>query len=209
MSTTRLARWLLQRLAGGPQRDSLIGDLDEQLARGKPSFWYWHQVVSAILIGVASDLREHKRLVTGSVILSFAMVFAWVETTLALYLWVSETWVNASVGGFRDSGLWFVFWHPFGGGLCLVWCVGSAASGRLIARWSRPAILIAGASVQFPLALWSSSSVWLHPERWAGAPAHLWLPVYTGAIIAAVGMPGATLLGGLWRREEVPRCSTG
>lgn len=156
------------------------------------------------MVGVASDLRGHKLLAIGTVVLSFAIAFAWVETTLALYLWVSETWVNARVGDLRSSGLLFVFWHPFGAGLCLIWCVGSAASGRLIARWSGPAMLIAGASAQFPLALWSSSSVWLDPDRWAGAPAHIWFPVYAGAILVAVGMPGAALLGGLWHRDEVP-----
>jgi hypothetical protein len=52
MSTTRLARWFLLRLARGPQRESLIGDLDEQLARGRPSFWYWRQAVSAIVAGL-------------------------------------------------------------------------------------------------------------------------------------------------------------
>ena len=136
--STRLARWLLLRLAGGPQRDSLIGDLDEQLARGQSSYWYWHQVVSAIFVGVAGDLRDHKLLATGSIILSFAIALAWVEATLALYLWVSETWVNAWVGGLRDPGLWFVFWHPFGGRLCLIWCLGSAASGRLIVQLVSP-----------------------------------------------------------------------
>ncbi len=39
MNTIPLERWLLERLAGGPQRDALIGDLDEQLARGRPSYW--------------------------------------------------------------------------------------------------------------------------------------------------------------------------
>lgn len=200
----RLASWLLRRLASGPKRESLIGDLDEQFARGRSSSWYWRQVLSAILVGVVSDLHDHKLIAAGSAILSFAIVFAWVETTLALYLWVSETWVNAWVGDFRDSGLLFVFWHPFSGGLGLIWCVGSAASGWLIARWSRPAMLIAAAVAQFPLALWSSSSVWLNPERWSGAPARIWLPVYAGAIIVTVGIPICTILGGLWRAGDVP-----
>jgi hypothetical protein len=198
MSTTRLARWFLLRLARGPQRESLIGDLDEQLARGRPSFWYWRQAVSAIVAGLVGDLRDDKMLAAWSAVLSFALVFGWVEMTLALYLWVSEAWVNARVGGFQDSGLLFVFWHPFAGGLGLIWCVGSLASGWLIAQRSRPAMLLAAAVAQFPLALWLSRSVWLDAERWSGAPAHIWLPVYAGAIIVTAGLPGATLLGALW-----------
>ncbi len=204
MSTTRLASWILQRLAGGPQRESLIGDLDEQRARGRSPLWYWRQVISAIMVGVASDLGDHKLLAAGSAGLSFAIAFAWVQSTLALYVWTSETWLNTLVGNFRDSGLLFAFWHPFSGGLTLIWCVGSGAIGWVMARWSRPAMLVAAAMSQFPLALWSTSAVWLHPERWSGAPTHIWLPVYAGAIIATLGMPGATLLGALCRREDVP-----
>ena len=54
----RLASWLLRRFAAGPQRESLIGDLDEQFARGRSSLWYWRQVATAIL---ASRSRHHRR----------------------------------------------------------------------------------------------------------------------------------------------------
>ena len=45
----RLASWLLRCFVAGPQRQSLIGDLDEQFARGRSSLWYWRQVATAIL----------------------------------------------------------------------------------------------------------------------------------------------------------------
>lgn len=196
----RLASWLLRRFAVGPQRESLIGDLDEQLVRGRSSLWYWRQVVSAILLGVGQDLREHWRLAIGSTMLTWVFVIVWVESTLALYLWVGEMGVNVWV---EDSVL-FYFWHPFSGGLCLVWCLGSAANGWLIARWSRPAMVVAAALAQLPLALWWSSSVWFYAERWAGSPGRLWFPAYVGAIVVIVGMPTATLLGGLWQWRKDP-----
>ena len=46
----RFPSWLLRRFPDGPRRESLIGDLDEQFARGRSSFWYWRQVLSAILV---------------------------------------------------------------------------------------------------------------------------------------------------------------
>lgn len=206
MSTSqppRLASWLVRRFAGGPQRESLVGDLDEQFARGRSSRWYWRQVVTTLLVCVARDLREHRLLAVRSVILTWALVIAWVEITLALYLWVSETWVYAWVA---DSVI-FYFWHPCGGGLCLIWCAGSGVAGWVSAQRSathRLAMVVASALAQLPLALWWSSSVWLHLERWAGAPARLWVPSYVSAVIIIVGMPAAAVFGGLWRADDVP-----
>ena len=55
----RVADWLLFRLASGPRRDSLIGDLHEQYRRGRSAAWYWRQTVKAILATIVSDLRRH------------------------------------------------------------------------------------------------------------------------------------------------------
>jgi hypothetical protein len=45
----RLARWLIERLAGRYQRESFIGDLAEEYAHGRSRVWYWKQVVSVVL----------------------------------------------------------------------------------------------------------------------------------------------------------------
>jgi hypothetical protein len=46
----RLATWLLERLSSGYHRESLVGDLFEQYARGRTRFWYWRQVLVAIFV---------------------------------------------------------------------------------------------------------------------------------------------------------------
>ena len=193
----RLANWLLRRFACVPKRESLAGDLDEQFARGRPAFWYWRQVLSAILIGVASDVLEHKRLALQSVMIMLTIVVPWVETTWALYLRVSETWVYAWV---NSSNVLFELWIPFGGGLCLMWCVGSAASGWVNARLGgnhRSAMVVATALAQIPLALWWSSPVWLHAGMISRVGPKLWVPNYIWAVVVLVGMPVCTVLGGL------------
>ena len=199
----RLASWLLRRFVAGPHRESLFGDLDEQFMRGRSSLWYWRQVLSAILVGVVQELREEWRLAIGSVVLTWVIVIVWVESTLALYLWVGEMGLNVWVEG----SVFFYFWHPFGGGLCLVWCAGSAVAGWAAAQRSghhRMAMVVASALVQVPLTLWWNSSVWLHLERLAEMPARLWVPISVQAAIAMVGMPAATLIAGLWRADDVP-----
>jgi hypothetical protein len=198
----RLASWLLRRLACGQKRESLIGDLDEQFARGRSSFWYWRQVLSAILAGIAADLREHPRLAVRSVILTWAVVLTWVESTWQLYLWVSENWVNAWTNG--GSGVLFEFWHPFGGGLCLIWCVGSALGGRVVGRLSpshRPAMVVASALAQVPLTLWWGLPVWWHLNPLG--PARFNVPIRIWLAVVLVGIPTSTLLGGLWGADEV------
>jgi len=55
---------------------------------------YWRQVFVAILASITRDLREHPWLAIRSVILTSAVVIARVESTLALYVWVGEKWVN-------------------------------------------------------------------------------------------------------------------
>jgi hypothetical protein len=195
-----LASWLLQRLACGPKRESLVGDLDEQFERGRSAFWYWRQVLSAILVGVAADLREHKLPAVRSVVLTWVVVIAWVESTWALNLWVSERWVYAWV---NSSVVLFEFWIPFGGGLCLIWCVGSALSGWVIGRLSpnhRAAMVAASVLAQIPLTLWWGLPVWLH----AGHITRFSVPLRIYAAIVLVGMPTCTLLGGLWGADDVP-----
>ena len=135
-------------------------------------------------------------------LLTWAIVIVWARSTLALYLWVGDTGLNVWVNG----SVFFYFWHPFGGGLCLVWCVGSAVAGWATAQRSghhRMAMVVASALAQVPLALWWSRSVWLHLERFAEFPATYWVPISVQTGIVIVGMPAATLLAGLWRADEV------
>jgi hypothetical protein len=64
-------------------------------------------------------------------LLNCAIVVAWVQVTLAAYLWVAGMWLNART---PTSGLLFEFLVPFGAGLCLLWCVGGAAGGWIATR---------------------------------------------------------------------------
>src|SRR5437773_2937636 len=70
----RVATWLVYRLASGPKRESLIGDLIEQHHRGRSAVWYWGQVLSAILAGAARDARAHKMLTIRGVIVGLAFL---------------------------------------------------------------------------------------------------------------------------------------
>ena len=53
----RLADWLLRRLTSGRRRDSIIGDLHEQYARGRTVFWFWRHTLTTILVSDAMKQR--------------------------------------------------------------------------------------------------------------------------------------------------------
>jgi hypothetical protein len=56
-SPPAFATWLLAHFASDYQRDSLVGDLIEQYRQGKSRFWYWKQVVAALVVASAKVLR--------------------------------------------------------------------------------------------------------------------------------------------------------
>ena len=56
-SPPALATWLLTHFASDYQRDSLVGDLIEQYYQGGSRFWYWKQVVAALVVASAKVLR--------------------------------------------------------------------------------------------------------------------------------------------------------
>ena len=74
----RVATWLLERLASGPKRESLIGDLAEQYRRGRSSAWYWRQVFMALLVSTTRDIGGHKLVVVRAVVISWMFLIPWI-----------------------------------------------------------------------------------------------------------------------------------
>jgi len=54
------ARWMLAHLAPGESNEALAGDLHEEFCAGRSAAWYWRQVLSAICIRCARELRLHR-----------------------------------------------------------------------------------------------------------------------------------------------------
>src|ERR1700730_14558533 len=70
----RLADWLLLRLASGPKRHSLVGDLHEQYERGRSSPWYWRQAAKRIVFNLGMSLGRNALVLGLFCIFSFALV---------------------------------------------------------------------------------------------------------------------------------------
>jgi len=78
----RVAAWLLRVTASGPYAESLEGDLQEQLASGRTSAWYWSQVSVAVVRSGMRFARVHG--------VSFIAAFAAAWAVMALSFWINE-----------------------------------------------------------------------------------------------------------------------
>jgi hypothetical protein len=72
------ANWLLERLGLDV---ALAGDLLEECARGRSTFWYWRQMLIAVLTGIWGAIRDHKLLALRAIATGFAIEF------LLIFLW--------------------------------------------------------------------------------------------------------------------------
>jgi hypothetical protein len=91
----------------------------------------------------------------------------------------------------------FVWWELYGGGLTLVWCLGSALIGRVVARRTSAVLVLVLIAAQSPLILWWGVPIALHTgARYGVAPRHP-LNFWVIATVVLVGMPLLTLIAGL------------
>jgi hypothetical protein len=199
------ALWLMQRF---DVPDALIGDLIEQRRAGRSAVWLWRQAVVAVVQSTHRVLRRQKGLALVTALVSAAALVVWAESTWALYLWISDKWMNAWasrgatwVQGVRVGGFWsralYVWWELYGGGLSLLWCAGSALIGRLVARRQSMALLLASVGAQLPFVLWWGVPIWLRAAEYVGLRAVHPVNFRVVAAVILIGMPLSTLLAGL------------
>ena len=195
----RLATWLLERLASGEKRESLVGDLIEQHRNGRSASWYWRQALTAILAGAVTDLRAHKLLAIRAVMIGFACMWAfsalsrfamqvlWTLSSGGVY--IGDHWIRLDYGWIRHS-------RDFA---ALLTTLGSAASGWIVGRLHREhqasmvfafvTSVIVGSIVQVVLLV---SII-----GWAIRPITQYRPLLA-VLMFFVVVPTSVLLGGLW-----------
>jgi hypothetical protein len=164
--------------------------LEERFCRGRSRSWYWWQALVAFAGQLRAEIRDHKALAAGTAVVVWLCTIAWVEGTWWLYATATHRWpiLNRST-----------FWLWYGGGLQVVWCVGSALIGSIAARGRdrlpSAAILVALVAL-FPLTVWWGGP-WLirsfHTDAWYRVPQLVF------ALSVLVGMPTCTLIGCYWQ----------
>jgi hypothetical protein len=72
-----LATWILEHLTYGTHKDALVGDLLEELRRGRSTHWYCRQVLSAIGLELSRRPREY----------TLTLIFSAAWSTLYPFWW--------------------------------------------------------------------------------------------------------------------------
>jgi hypothetical protein len=72
-----LATWILEHLTYGTHKQALVGDLLEELRRGRSTRWYWRQVLSAIGVELSRRPRDY----------ALTLIFSAAWSTLYPFWW--------------------------------------------------------------------------------------------------------------------------
>jgi hypothetical protein len=201
----RVSTWLLERLAPRYRRESLVGDLREQVHRGRSVWWYRRQVVGTILVGLAADLAAHKLLAVRALALGWSamyLVYQFIgpliqQTRMTLFSrWGAALWGESEV--LRQ--LWVYYGLPF----ILLTCLIFMAIGWMVARLHRrhlPGIVVLfSATLLIPAAFQAlETQRLLETELWPGWGwgSFRWALVFH-ALVSIVAYPLCVLIGGLW-----------
>jgi hypothetical protein len=184
MKPPRLAEWLLTHAVPGPMIDSLAGDLAEEFARRRSALWYWRQVVVAILMGHASEVRQHWVLTIRTIALTWTVNLA---AVVLGYRLMASIFVNGR------ADIQPVVWSQ-----PVLWFLGGAATGFSIAllhrRHCRTMLLTGSVS----LLAWAFVSIVLFKR---GASQHSFPLIAAAATVYyAIALAGFVVASSLARR---------
>ncbi len=93
MTCPRVARWLLARAETLGAQDALVGDLSEEIAHGRSSYWIGRQLLGVYGCAVVGQLRRRARLSPHLVAIALvALLFG--MAAIAPFGTVVETWMS-------------------------------------------------------------------------------------------------------------------
>ncbi len=200
-----LSTWLLERLAPRHRRESLVGDLHEQMRRGRSAWWYRRQVFGSILAGLTADIAAHKLLAVRALAIGWAAMYLAIhfasprieQVRRALFReWGSALWGESEI--LRQ--LWVYYGIPF----VLLTCLIFMAIGWTVAALHRrhlPGIVILFAATLLIPAAFSAMETrrLLGTELWPGWGwgSFRWALLFH-TFDSIVVYPLCALIGGLW-----------
>ena len=206
----RLSTWLAERLTPLDRRQSVIGDLLEQLHCGRSVWWYRRQVAGTILAGLAADIAAHKLLAIRSLVIGWSAMYLvyqflqFVHQTRVMIFgrWGSTFWGDSEV--LRQ--LWVYYGLPFQ----LVTCLLLMTVGWMVARLHRrrlPGIVIVfSATLLIPGVLQALETRRMLQTPWWpgwGWGSFRWALVYY-VVLSLVVYPLCVIVGGLCGRAVDP-----
>jgi hypothetical protein len=93
MAMARFAHWLLTRTSAAGAREALIGDLMEEIAHGRSSWWVLQELVGLYGFGFAAQARDSIRVTPLVVALGLGLLLVGAASIASLEQ-VVETWTS-------------------------------------------------------------------------------------------------------------------
>lgn len=202
-----LATRLLEWLVSGPHREAIVGDLIEQYRQGRSGRWYWRQVLLAVVVDVAKELRDNKLLAACSVATGLAIYLAAAFPVNGLARLLSADRI-APVAWLRtwllESGHdWLAFWFGQLFPNRLLSYIAGAVSGCIVAR-IRPRIGFALVCA-YAASVLLLESVHVYVGLLIDAGRHPITTHFLTSWVLLLGRPLSALVGGLVALPKEPR----
>ena len=93
MAMARFARWLLTRTSAAGAREALIGDLMEEIAHGRSSWWVLQELVGVYGFGLVAQARDNVRITPLFVAIAVGLLLVGAASIVSLEQ-VVETWTS-------------------------------------------------------------------------------------------------------------------
>jgi hypothetical protein len=193
-----LATWLLRQCVNGARYEPLIGDMLEEYRAGRSSFWYWRQVLVAILQSCFKDIRSHRLVALRAVVMTllvYHLLWIFVVNDAMMQIQSLVFWLFAGQRGLPG-------WPPYFDGLTRVLLtLAGAFTGWSVAKLHRPyestmVLLSAIALTLFELSLFTAIS--LHDQTFLS-------DVISIATLTMPGMVGVMVGGFVEIRSSLKR----
>lgn len=179
------ATWLFVRFCPESNRAVLLGDLLEEFGTGRSSGWLWRQVLAAVMMTVATEIRQHGHRVIGGVAFGIGVLLALQYVATFVVLGASHVMPTEVL---RISVLMGV--RSFAAAAATGWILGRLDRQR--AHLTVIVLVCCYCVVTIPWVYVVSTTV---DEQWSLAV----LTVQASAIISTVG---GLLISGMWPRYE-------
>ena len=93
MAMARFAHWFLTRTSAAGAREALIGDLMEEIAHGRSSWWVLQELVGLYGFGFVAQARDSVRITPLVVALALGLLLVGAASIVSLEQ-VVETWTS-------------------------------------------------------------------------------------------------------------------
>jgi hypothetical protein len=106
MAGPRLALWLLARTNRSGSHEALVGDLLEEIARGRSRLWAWQQLIGLVGFALVAHVQHHARVTPRVVALGLGAVLlggiSIASLSRVLELWLGFYLVAGTISLFAD-----------------------------------------------------------------------------------------------------------